>query len=246
MKLITLIKQDFKNLFTNPTVILFSLAYPLVLILLFGFLFSNLYGEKVTSYDYYGVTLMIFLILSAATIPSNTFMEERIKQGNIRIAYAPVNRVEVYMSKIISSYIFVGGFFTFDLSILNVSGVVNYGGGNFIYVLILFLSLLFFSVTLGSALCMIVRNENLTNMVISLFTSILALISGVFFSANSLGSIVSKISKLSPLKWIIDTIFQVIYDGNLQNFGMTIAMTLGMSLIFLIIINFRYRPEDFI
>ena len=57
MKLLILMKQDFKNIFSNPSVMLFSLLYPTALVLLFGFLFSDMYKSNiVSSYDFYGVT----------------------------------------------------------------------------------------------------------------------------------------------------------------------------------------------
>ena len=93
MRLLVLMKQDFKNLATNPTIFTFCFIYPPALIFLFGFLFSNLYGSDiVTSYDFYGVTLMFYMLLGTITITPNTFMEERVKSANLRIAYAPVSR----------------------------------------------------------------------------------------------------------------------------------------------------------
>lgn len=164
-----LIKQDFKNLITNINIDVFCFIYPFILIGLFGFLFSNLYGsEGVTSYDYYGISMMVFLIISAATITPNTFMEQRIKSGNLRIAYSPVSRWEVYSSKILSSFLFMGITFSIDLIIFNALGIVNYGGKNFIYVLILFMALLLFATTLGGAVCVTLRSEELTNKIISI------------------------------------------------------------------------------
>jgi len=247
MRFIKLSKQDFKNLLTNPTVMVGFLVYPVVLILLFGFLFSSLYESGgVTSYDYYGVTMILFTILLAASVTPNTFMEDRIKQGNLRIAYSPVRRWEVYASKILSSYLFTGILIIMDVLLLNALGIVNYGGENLLYIITLLLSLLLFAITLGGALCMIIRNENVTNTVISMVCNIIALGSGIFFPIDGLGQGLAKISNLSPMKWVVDSVFEVIYDGSFQNYGFTIMILIGLSLIFMLIVNFRYRPEDFI
>jgi ABC-2 type transport system permease protein len=88
-----LIKQDFKNLITTPVVVTVCVFYPWVLVGLFGFIFSSLYGGRgVTSYDYYGVTMMLYLVITSITITPNTFMEKKLRQGNMRIAYSPVQR----------------------------------------------------------------------------------------------------------------------------------------------------------
>lgn len=52
--------------------------------------------------------MMIYLIIGSLTITPNTFMEKKLRQGNVRIAYAPISKVTIYMSKIISSYLFMG------------------------------------------------------------------------------------------------------------------------------------------
>lgn len=247
MNIGTLIKQDFKNLITNINIDFFCFIYPFILVGLFGFLFSGIYGSHgVTSYDYYGVSMMMFLIISAATITPNTFMEHRIKSANLRIAYSPVSRWEVYASKILSSYLFMGVIFSLDLIIFNALGIVNYGGKNFIYVLILFMALLLFATTLGGAICVTLRSEELTNKIISLVINLFAIFSGLFFPIDGLGEWASKIAKLSPLKWVLDSIFQIIYDGNFQHFNLTVGSLIGLSLLFFVIVHINYRPEDYI
>lgn len=164
MELVLLMKQDFKNAITNPVTVLFCLVYPLTLILLFGFLFSNQYtGNIVTSYDFYGVTMLFYLSLVSATIASTVFMEERIKKANLRVAYSPIPRYKIYLSKIFSTFILLSTTFTINMMILELVGIVNLGGKNFIYVLMLIIALLFFSITLGCAVCVILKNQDLTN-----------------------------------------------------------------------------------
>ncbi|GKX67156.1 ABC transporter permease [Inconstantimicrobium mannanitabidum] len=247
MNIGVLIKQDFKNLITNVNIDFFCFVYPFIVVGLFGFLFSGIYGyHGVTSYDYYGVSMMIFLIISAATITPNTFMEQRIKSANLRIAYSPISRWEIYASKLLSSYLFMGVIFSLDLIIFNALGIVNYGGKNFIYVLILFMALLLFSTTFGGAICVTLKSEELTNKIISLIMNLFALLSGLFFPIDGLGDWASKVANLSPLKWVLDSIFKIIYDGNFQNFSLTIGSLLGISLLLIVVVHVNYRTEDYI
>lgn len=242
-----LIKQDFRNLITTPVVVTACTVYPWLLVGLFGFIFSSLYGSRgVTSYDYYGVTMMIFMIITSITITPNTFMEKRLRQGNIRIAYAPVSKVLIYMSKIISSYIFMGISFSINMIIMNYFKFVNFGGSNFIYVLVLFMVFLLFTVTIGGAVCVILKTEELTNMILSNIASILALLSGMFFPVDNLGKVVSSIANLSPLKWILDLSFSIIYDNNFQNYSVIVLGLILLSIASLIIMHFNYKPEDYI
>lgn len=242
-----LIKQDFRNLITTPVVVTVCTIYPWLLIGLFGFIFSSLYGsEGITAYDYYGVTMMIYLIITSLTITPNTFMEKKLRQGNVRIAYAPISKVTIYMSKIISSYLFMGISFSLNMVIMNYFKIVNFGGENFIYVLGLMMTFLFFSVTIGGAACVIIKTEELTNTILSNVSSILAFVSGMFFSVDNLGKTVSSIANLSPIKWILDLSFSVIYDNNFQNYGVIVMGLILLSIAALIVMHFNYKPEDYI
>ncbi|MFW2490636.1 ABC transporter permease [Clostridium chromiireducens] len=242
-----LIKQDFRNLITTPVIVTVCVIYPWLLIGLFGFIFSSLYGgDGVTSYDFYGVTMMMYLIISSVTVTPNTFMENKLRQGNIRIAYAPVSRISIYMSKIISSYLFMGISFSIHMLIMNYFNIVNFGGSNFIYILVLFMVFLFFTVTVGGAVCVILKTEELTNMVLSNVASILALLSGIFFPVDSLGKVVSDLSNLSPMKWILNLAFNVIYDKSFENYTIIIWGLILLSIISIIVMHVNYKPEDYI
>lgn len=247
MKLWILIKQDFKNLITNSITVTFCFFYPPILVFIFGFLFSNLYGSnEITSYDFYGVTMMFYMILGAVTITPNAFMEERIKQGNLRIAYSPVSRCQIYFSKLISSFVFMGTTFTVDMVIMQVCGWVNFGGHNFIYVIGLMLALLAFTVAFGGAVCVLLKSEELTNKILSIIATAFAVFSGVFFPIAGLGEWPDKISNLSPLKWVLTTIFQLIYDGSFKYYSITLFSLISFTIAFIIIVHLNYHPEDYI
>lgn len=247
MILWTLIKQDFRNLITTPVVVTVCTVYPWLLIGLFGFIFSSLYGsDGITAYDYYGVTMMIYLIISSLTITPNTFLEKKLRQGNVRIAYAPILKITIYMSKIISSYLFMGISFSINMALMNYLKIVNFGGENFIYVLGLFMAFLLLSVTIGGAACVIIKTEELTNTILSNVSSILAFISGMFFPVDNLGKTVSTIANLSPIKWILDLSFSVIYDNNFQHYNLIVVGLFLLSLAALTVMHFNYKPEDYI
>ncbi|MFR8104538.1 MAG: ABC transporter permease [Clostridia bacterium] len=247
MKLGILLKQDLKNLITNPVKVLYCLVYPLFLILLFGFLFSNLYGgESVSSYDFYGVTMLIYIIISSSTITPTVFMEERIKQGNLRIAYSPISRVTIYTSKLLATFLFM--FFTYSLDILalNGLGIVNFGGEKVGYVYLLLMTLLFFATTMGGAICTIIKSEDLTNKIIGVVVNTLAICSGIFFPIATLGEFADKASNLSPIKWVLNKVFEIIYDANLTGYIGILLALLAFSILFISIIHRKYKVENYL
>lgn len=247
MRFLNLMKQDLRNLLTNPTALLFCTIYPIFLVLLFGFLFSDLYKSGgVTSYDFYGVTMLFYLSTQAATITPIAFMEERTKKANMRIAYAPISRVSIYLSKLITTFLFIEIAFLVQISILNITGLVNYGGENFGAILLLLTLLLAFSVSLGGAVCSAIKSEDLSNKILGIIINTLAIFSGVFFPIAELGQLAESISNLSPVKMIITTAFQIIYDSSFAEFAPTIIITLISTTVLIYIIHKKYKIENYI
>lgn len=247
MQLFILMKQDVRNILTNPTIVLFCLVYPIVLVLLFGFLFSDLYqGNVVTSYDFYGVTMMFYLILASSTITPTVFMEERTKKANMRIAYAPVSRVQIYVSKLVTTFLFLACSFLLHILLLNGTGLVNFGGDYFPFVLLLLTSLLAFTVTLGGAVCTLIKSEDWTNKIVGVTMNTLAIFSGIFFPIATLGKFAEAVASKIPVKMILDTIFQLIYDQSMQNYGITMIIAISCTIFFLWVIHKNYHIEDYI
>lgn len=116
--------------------------------------------------------------------------------------------------------------------------------GNPLYLLILFGVTELFSATLGITICCIVKSESTTNQIQSIVINILAILGGVLFSLDSYGDTARKISMISPVKWIVQSSFQMIYDNDMHLFLPTL-MFLGASiLVMLVICNITFRKED--
>jgi ABC-2 type transport system permease protein len=221
-------------------------VYPFLLVLVLGFLSSGNYGSSVTSYDFYGISMMIFVIFNTSTIASNSFMEERIKKGNMRIIYSPVPSGFIYVSKILATFVFSSIGHLAVMLILHLLLKVNYGGSNFGFILIIFLLFEFFSSTLGILLCCIFKSENSANQLLSIIINISALLGGLFFRLDGLGDKVEKISYISPVKWIINDIFKIIYANDFSYFIPTAAILVLLSLAALMMCKIFYRTEDYI
>lgn len=69
---------------------------------------------------------------------------------------------------------------------------------------------------------------------------------GVFFPVYSLGKIVESISNLSPLKWITECIFRIIYDNDFSIYLPTIGVMLVSSIICIVICQIIFKPEEYV
>lgn len=241
-KLILTTKADLINLIKNPMWIFFASGFPILLVVILGFLTKDNYGGQITSYDYYGITLMIYSILSSAMISSNAFMEEKIKKANMRIIYAPGSIKSIFLSKIIASFIFTSIFHLFDMILLYL--IYNIHLDAVPHLICLFGLTELFSVTLGIMLCCIFKSEAITNQILGIVINIIAILGGLMFSLDGYGSVMRKISASSPAKMISSAAFQMIYDNNFNLFIPMVISLIIIIVIMIILCNILFRKED--
>lgn len=247
MNFINIFKFDIKNTLKNPTLLITTAMLPIILLATIGFIAKGGYGsENITSYDYYGVTIMIFMGIMIAMTAANVFMEETVIKGNSRIIYAPVPKTEIYLSKIIASYI-VGAVF-YSLIMLGEQYIfnINFGGKNILYIILLINALTFFGSCLGALFCCIFKSEQTAIGVMQIPILIFVFLGGVFFPIATLGKNVENLSNISPIRWITQCAFQVIYDNNFNIFLPTIVITLFAAIICIILCQITFKPEEYV
>lgn len=238
--------MDLINLFTNPMWLFYSIGFPLALVLVMGFLTSGSYGSSVTSYDYYGVALMVYCIFNAATFSANSFMEERIKRANMRIVYAPVRPFFIHFSKVLATAIFCMVTYTLVGVLLHFLAGVNYGGANVWMVYLLMLAAVFFFSVFGVTMCCIFRSESITNQILSLFLTLFSILGGLFFPLDGLGKMVSDLSWISPAKWIFSACMQIIYDRDYKMFLPALGILILLSALGVAVSTRLFRGEDYL
>lgn len=164
MSLLKLITFDFMNILRNPVLVIANTAFPFVLILVMGFVTKSSFGAGgVSSYDYYGVNMMIFTAALIAMTTSNTFMEEKVKKANLRIVYAPVSTTSIYLSKLLSTFIFSVIMYSMNVLIAQTIFHLNFGGQYLTYFMLLLYVFLFFGCCLGTMFCSLFKNEEQAN-----------------------------------------------------------------------------------
>lgn len=247
MNFIKIVKFDFMNILRNPMLVIFNTIFPLALIGVMGFVTNGGFGAgNVSSYDYYGVTMMILTGIFIAFTATNTFMEENVKKGNTRIIYAPVPKIEIYMSKLIATYIL--GTISYSLIILIEQYIfhINFGGKNILYIILLINLFSLFGCAFGMMFCCIFKSEQAANSVMQIAILFFIFFGDVFFPAVSLGKIVEKISCVSPVKWVTECAFQIIYDNNFKLYIPSITFILLASAVCIAVCQIIFKPEEYV
>lgn len=241
-----ILQRDTINLFINPMWIFFGIGFPFLLTAVLGVLTEGIYGSSITSYDFYGVTMLLYSTLYAATFSANSFLEERIKQPNLRIIYSPINKFSIPLSKIFATFIFTAFFYTIAGGIIHVVLDVNFGEGQLWKIFGLFLAVDFLFSCIGVLMCCLFKSEGVANQIISIVTTLMAVLSGLFFPVANLGEQMVTVSKFSPMTKVVDLIFSLIYDASTAGFLSIMCKLIGVSLILIICCGSLFKGEDYL
>lgn len=238
-------KMDLMNNFKNPILINYNTVFAIAMILIMGYLSSGNYTNGIDAYNYYAVAFLIFGILEGAMTATNCFMERDIKKPNLRILYSPCGSFPVYFSKIAASFVFDYVLHA-ALCFVFLSMGINLGGWNIGWLLLMMIPVEFASAALGVFFCCIFHCEETASSILSLFVSIFAFLGGAFFSLDGMGTALAFASRFSPVKWLIDAFFAVIYDGNLTVVVPVILAATGLGVLLTVGCAKTFRTEDYL
>lgn len=242
-----LFRRDLLNLFLNPAWIMFNTVFPLLLVIVLGYLTKGNYGGMgITSYDYYGVTLLLFGALSTGMTSANSFMERHIMASNLRVLYAPIRPSYVYSAKIVATWVFTAVCFAVVTAVLHFGLGVNFGGPRFGSVMTVVLLLSLLSSVVGVMACCLLRSEELANKAVSPVTQLMAVVGGLFFPLDGLSPTLARLSWFSPVKWVAEAVFRIIYDGDGSMFWPTVAVLIIGTGIAWVVCQRTFRTEDYV
>lgn len=247
MSLIKVMTFDFMNILRNPVLVLANTIFPFILIVIMGFVTKNSFGaDGISSYDYYGVNMIIFSAALIAMTASNTFMEEKVKRGNIRLVYAPVSKTSIYLSKLLSIYIFSVILYSMNVWTAQTIFKLNFGGEDLPYILLLLHVFLFFGCCFGTMFCCIFKNEEQANSIMQIPVAFFVFFGGVFFGIHRFGDTVNEISVFSPVKWVAECSFRLIYDHDFSILLPVVSILLLASVVCIAVSHVVFKPEGYV
>ncbi|MFT9055026.1 MAG: ABC transporter permease [Ethanoligenens sp.] len=210
----TIFRMDLLNLFKNPVLINYNTVFTVLLVFTLGYLNSGAYADGWAGYRYYLVSFLVFGMLEGAMTASNGFMERDIKKPNLRIMFSPAGSFPIYFSKILSAALF--DFLCHGTIVVVLGALFHFPQfSRFGLVLLLMVPIELATAALGTFFCCVLHSEESTSSLLSTLISVLAFLGGTFFSLDSLGGVVAQISRLSPVKWMNDAFFALLFDGNM-------------------------------
>lgn len=245
MNLLNMVKFEFKIMAKTPIMLLSYFIYPALLTLIIGYLSQNSFSGEISSYEYYSISMMIFIYSGSGIASAYNFIDNPMKQGNLRIIFTPIKTTSIYLSQIICGTIYSSIGIAFSMFVFKILFRVNYNESEFI-IFIAFITLAFMSSAIGIFLCTIIDNIGVINMIFNLIQAILCILGGAFFSIESLGKLPEFLAKLSPVKWLIDGLLSSIYDNSSLPLTIIIVVNIILGIVITGICKYTFKTEKYL
>lgn len=191
----------------------YNIVFPLIMVLLLGYLTSESYGKVFRGYQYYSVVMLPFCIAMASISAAYAGKDEAYKTTAIRFISAPVSIVRIVLSKLISLTIVISGC---NLIVL-LSFILAFQlpvGDKFVPVLSLLTAETFAICSIGLFIGLGMKNFIFIKNIMNLPIMAAAILAGVFYPFGTLKDRLVILIKLSPLTWINRSLFLAIYDNS--------------------------------
>lgn len=226
-------------------VLFYNIVFPIVIILLMGYLTSTSYGTTFTSYHYYTIVIIPFSAFMGITTVSYAAQDEKRLHTAYRYLAAPINKKAIVLSKFVSSAIVLSICNGVTLLIAMFLFGLHFSG--YLSIIILLLTCETISVSgiglyLGLACKDLDALRNFMNIPIVIF----GFLGGAFFPVYSSNPALAFLIKLSPLTWINGGIISCIYDNQIQTIGIISCILLLFGLIMTVFTIVFFKKEAFL
>lgn len=195
------------------------------------------------SFDYFSITMTTLIIMYGSFTGLWGINSERIGKTGNRIASSPVKRHEVLIGKL------TGGILGTSLQVLTVLFVSKYilgadWGNHQGIVLLILLSQTIMVVALGAGIAHIIKSETAASGFVNVFVPFLVFFGGGYVPLEQFNNkLILTISKLSPVKWTNDSLFQVIYTDSMSKVPYAIGINLIIAISFIIFVSSLFGKE---
>lgn len=244
---IILLKYSLNRRIKDFFIIIYNIAFPIILILLLGYIAGNFFkgDSSVTANDYYTLVLMPYFIFCSIITMIYVAKDESLCKTAYRFIAAPVSKAAIVLSKIISCTAVV---WLCNLLVIIFArfflGVKL--GDSLSMLLVLFLAEAFMASAAGIFIGLAATKFQSVQGIINIPINIFAILGGAFFPTGSLGSTFEKVSCISPLMWINRGIIAAVYDKNTEILTYSIILSAVLGVLFSILALFSFKKEAFL
>lgn len=196
-----------------------------------------------TAIDYYSIAILTLFVLYSAMSSSYSIIGDKVSKTWNRILVGPVKSHELFIGKTIGVFLVtciqMAAVILFSKYILKA-----YWGTNLGMILIIVSSEMLMAVSLGMAIAFWTKNSSAPSGILNVLIPFIAFLGGAYVPINNFGNkILYGISRISPLSWTNDSIFNIIYANNFSKVPQTLLINITAIVIFMIMAAIGLKKE---
>lgn len=223
----------------------YSVVFPLLMIGLLGWIRKGSFSNGVTSFQYYSVTMIPFVICCELITAAYQGQEEgRLKVAQ-RFLIAPISVKSLIFSKWCAGVTALSICHGFVYLTVKLVFQVSFGGKGLVIYLVS-IELTAFIYALGLWLGLGMKNFLLIKNLVNLPIIVFAVLGGCFYPFGSLHSFVAGLIQLSPLTWINRASFLSMFDKENELIIRVLSILFIGVLAVLYQAMMRFKKEGFL
>ena len=184
------------------------------------------------STDYYAVTMLTLILLYSSLTGFWSIRSEADAKTGARVLCAPVQKYQYLTGKILGS-ISVTIVQAFVVLLFSKLVLKANWGEDLLTVAVLIITYAIMTVSLGAALAFIFRTAEVASGLLNTIIPVFVFLGGGYVPLSMLGDQISKVSVISPVRWINMALINIIYEGTYSAAYISLAVNLGLSILFI-------------
>ena len=236
---------DIKRRSRDSFLIGYNIVFPVIMLLLLGYLTSDGYGSSFTGYQYYSVVMLPFCIALAVISAAYAGKDEAYRKTAIRFMFTPIHKAQLVLSKLLSLTIVIcccnlivllGAMLLFRLPIED----------KLIPVFGLLAAETFAVCAIGLFIGFGIKNFIVIKNLINIPIMLAAILAGVFYPFGTLKDSTNFIIQLSPLTWMNRSLFLSIYDDRMSLLFRISLICVLIGIGFTLLAIMLFKKEEYI
>lgn len=200
-------------------------------------------SKGMSSADYYAISMFTMITFYSIMSAMNLVLSDRQQGVASRIYLTGVSNSAILLGKLIGGMLATAVQLTILYVFTRFVLRVNWGTNDW-QIIGVTASLVYLSVAIGIGLATGIRNQSFLTVASNAVIPIFAFLGGSYIPLSTLNSaLINQLSNISPIKWVNDSLFYLIFGGQSNPIPVTLMVNLGIGTAFILFALIRMRKQ---
>ncbi|HEK9991778.1 TPA: ABC transporter permease [Streptococcus equi subsp. zooepidemicus] len=200
-------------------------------------------SKGMSSADYYAISMFTMITFYSIMSAMNLVLSDRQQGVASRIYLTGVSNSAILLGKLIGGMLATAVQLTLLYVFTRFVLRVNWGTNDW-QIIGVTASLVYLSVAIGIGLATGIRNQSFLTVASNAVIPVFAFLGGSYIPLSTLNSaLINQLSNISPIKWVNDSLFYLIFGGQSNPIPVTLMVNLGIGTAFILFALVRMRKQ---